>query len=259
MSAALPGVSFIVRVKNEEPYLRACLESLQQLTIPHEIIVILHTCTDGSRAIAESVQASGQPVRIIEWSTPMSRPGYENLVTPADHPSSASHFCNMCFSLALYKWTFKWDADFTATPELLGFLNTSLDLGLDTPTSYQIQCQLGDEASNCENYLFNSLEKYRKELFWEFPEFKTGTQFWRIECRILSIPPLIVKTYWHEEPWFLHGVDADLETKYARLNDICGKDIPGLARARNPTCDHYNCLVVLKEAELACHGIFLRK
>jgi len=255
----LPGVSFIVRVKNEELYLGECLASLKPLTIPHEIIVILHMCTDGSKAIAEAASESGQPVRIVEWEVPLSRPGYENLVTPSTHPSSASYFINMCFGHARYNWTFKWDADFVATPELLGFLNTSLDLGLETPTSYQIRCDLGEDASNTENYLFNSLEKYRKELFWEFPVFKEGTQFWVIPCRIKSLPPVVLKTYWNDKPWFLDGVHPELEEKYGHLNRICGQDVPGLARARNPQCDHYNYQIVIYEKELAEHGIYLRQ
>ena len=51
----MEGISFIIKVRNEETTLEQCIRSLFPLTVPHEIIVILHCCTDRSKEIAETL------------------------------------------------------------------------------------------------------------------------------------------------------------------------------------------------------------
>ena len=78
-----PGISFILRARNEEAYLTQSLTSLLSLTIPHEIVIILHKCTDQSKDIALDAQAKGGQIRIYETDHSLSKAGYETLATPA--------------------------------------------------------------------------------------------------------------------------------------------------------------------------------
>ena len=252
----LPGVSFIVRARNEGAYLGACLESLRGVTIPHEILVTLHLCTDESRAVAEAAAAAGQPVTIRTYDWPVSRAGYEMLTTPVDHPASMAAYSNACYNARAYNWAFRWDADFIASPELLHFLNTSLPLGEERATAYIIPCQLSDTVQNCEKYLTNVHTAHGKYMFWEVGLYPVDTRTERLECTIASIPPTVLKTYWQAAPWFL-GVDAELSAKYAHLVSLCGPEPTGMARASNPECTPFIQAVAGKEQALAEAGISL--
>ena len=253
----LPGVSFIVRARNEEAYLAACLESLRGVTIPHEILVTLHLCTDGSRAIAEAAAASGQPVRVYSYDVPISRAGYETLVTPVGHASSMAAYSNACYGRRAYNWAFRWDADFVASVELIDFLNTALPLAHEEPLSYSIPCHLSETVQNREKYLSNVRTPHGKYMFWEVGLYPVGSAVEHLSCVIYSIPPTVLKEYWRAPPWFAGGVDAELETRYARLVEICGPEPVGMARASNPECHPLIQQVVAKETELADAGICL--
>lgn len=235
--ARVPGVSFIVRARNEEKYLAASLASLKGVTVPHEIVVILHMCTDRSRDIAEAAAADGQPVKVVIHDRPVSRAGFETLATPETHPASLPSFCNMCYSHQKHVWAFKWDADFVATSELLAFLNTSLDVGnVDTAIAYQIPCVLDEHIVNTEFYLTNAVGPFVKRLFWEVSTYRCTTplQWVQLPCKIMSIPPTVLKEYWKEAPWFAAGVDPEVDAAYATIVCVLGAEPPGLARASNP-------------------------
>ena len=121
----MDGITFLIRCRNEEATLEASIRSLASVKAPHEIVVVLHRCTDRSRAIAEAVQAEGsQPLRILEYSHEVSRAGYETLATDNTSAHSFIAYCNWCQKQAAYKWVFKWDADFLMTPELATYINT---------------------------------------------------------------------------------------------------------------------------------------
>jgi hypothetical protein len=239
------GVSFIVRVRNEEARLEGALTSLLSLSIPHDIVVICHMCTDGSRDVAERAAAAGQPVRVFEYTHDISRAGFETLVTPADHPASFVTYMNWCYEKARYKWVFKWDADFIASMNLLHFLNNELLLDDMTPTSYKIGVQLTPTIVNTETYLLNCLVTFKKHVFWELVEMTPNTQK-AIPHRIYSIPPTVLKEYWLQPPWFTLAAVADAEdaedakaiqTRYDALVRVCGEEPKGLARASNPECN----------------------
>jgi hypothetical protein len=249
-----PGISFIVRTRNEESYLAACLASLRDVTVPHEIIVVLHLCTDGSRSIAEAAAAAGQPVRVHAHDKPVSRAGYEMLVTPVSHEASMAAYNTAAFDKRAYKWAFRWDADFVATSELLYFLNNTLQLDADAPMAYAIPCHLSDTVINCERYLTNVRQPFGKYMFWEVALYPPDTKVERLPCGIHSLPPTVLKEYWSAAPWFL-GVDSELTERYNALVNLCGPEPVGLARASNPECTPYIRLMEAKEQELAAIGI----
>ncbi len=249
----LPGVSFILRARNEEAYLQQNLESLLGLTIPHEIVVILHLCDDGSERIAEEARLAGQPIRIFKYDTPVSRAGYETLVTPNSHPNSFVNFCRFSFSKRLYTWVFKWDGDFMATPELIEYLNNDFPLHDKEPCSINIPCKLGD-AYNNEYYLTNAYCDIGKYCFWEVMLYPHVTKKVQITQAIHSIPVSTVKPYWRSPPWFI-GVDKELEDKYVYLVYKFGAEPRGLARASNPECDSFFHSIIANSKDLEMHGI----
>jgi len=254
------GISFVLRARNEEAYLRQNLESLRVLRIPHEIIVVLHLCTDGSRAIAVAAQERGQPIRIFEYTQPISRAGYENLITPATHPASMASYNTHCFAQAQFNWTFKWDADFTMAPSLANFLNTMLRLDEPQPMRYRLKCTLG-EIGNDEFYLFNSLLRYGKYVFWEVPIFVSGTIDAAApeDVHIVSIPPTILKNYWRAPPWFASADSDDareLQRRFQLLEALCEPEPMGSARCACSENSGPWHRVVAARAELEQHGIY---
>ena len=231
------GISFVIRVRDEEALLKLSLESLKALTVPHEIIVICHLCTDGSKAVAEAAQKEGRSIRIYEYSHPTSRAGYENLVTPPNHPGSFVYYTNWCFSHVSYNWIFKWDADFIASPELLNFLNKELKLDERKPIRYHIHCRMTPEIINKENYLYNCLAKFAKYIFWETPMFFGGAEQIEIPHTIYTIPPTVLKPYWTLSPWFSGGKDPKLEELLKKVVEICGPEPVGASRASCKECE----------------------
>jgi len=256
----LAGISFVIRVHNEEGNLSKSLQSLAGVVVPHEIVVVLHRCTDGSRAEAEAAMAAGQPVRIVTWEHPVSRAGLETLATPVNHPRSLPCYYNMCFGHARrFLWKFKWDADFVASEALLEWLNFGLPLHSSDPVRYSIPCMLGEDGPvNQEEYLYNCLQGFGKYMFWEIPCFSIPSRVVRIAHPIHSQPPSLLKEYWHRAPWFV-GVDDALEANYAIVQEELGKDIPGMARASHPACDPFMHNAHRKVDALAARGIMLRE
>jgi glycosyltransferase involved in cell wall biosynthesis len=231
-----PGVSFIVRARNEEAYLARNLDSLLGLTIPHEFVVILHKCTDGSKAIVEAAKARGQPIRIFETDQDLSKAGYETLITPIQYKENVATFYNLCFSKAEYNWIFKWDADFMASPELIGFLNSGLVIDERNPLRYNIPCQMTEDVINCETYLSNCLMLFKKYIFWETPAFVGNSEMRDIHTKIYTIPHTVLKEYWKEPPWFI-GKDEFLEGRYKKLVELCGPEPIGASRAQCKDCE----------------------
>ncbi len=255
-----PGISFIVRVRNEERVLGQSLQSLQALTIPHEIVVVLHRCTDGSAEIARSFPG----LRIFEFDRPISRAGFETLVTPASSPYSLISFCDWCFSKAEYLWCFKWDADHHATPDLIELLN---ERSWDDPKPTRIRIPAVSEGlqPQLEPFLFNAGREYAKHIFWEFNKsiFAPDVEEEIIPASITHASRLTdehMKSYWRERPWFERSGEAeaaDLRRKYDALVRLVGPEPLGLARALNPICDEYETTVRLNEAKLDAEGISL--
>lgn len=257
----MQGVSFILRARNEEAYLRQNLESLKALLIPHEIIVVLHQCTDGSEAIAKDAQERGQPIRIFKYNQSVSRAGYETVVTPHDHPASFVTYIRFCFAKARYNWLFKWDADFAATPSLIHFLNHELVLHEPSPIAYGIGCHLGDDVVNCEYYLFNCLQAHNKHVFWEVPQLHPeADKRLRRDLVISSIPPTVLKAYWRAPPWFETEDTEDakaIRANMAKLIEICGPEPMASARASCPDNEVPWHSVINREQELKGEGIYL--
>ena len=254
-----PGISFVIRARNEEVHLPKALDSLKGLVVPYEVILILHRCTDKSKEIAEQRITEGMPIQLYEWNHPISRAGFENLATPGKHPYSLQSFYNKAFALSNKIWIFKWDADFEATPELIHFMNYRLNLeNKNNHIRYRIPCILGNKV-NYEYYLSNCLLLYSKNTFWESPVWHVDVKSYDLSEQIISVPVDTIKSYWDEPPWFLEGPDQDLEItkKWKFLNIIFGQEIKAGARASCRDMTNIEYEIYVQENYLETHGIYL--
>jgi glycosyltransferase involved in cell wall biosynthesis len=233
------AISFMVRVHNEEATIERSIRSLDVITIPHEIIVILHKCNDGSFEIVKRLKDNGRNISIFEYDYSVSRAGYETLCTDATSKHSLPSYLNWCLSKCGMKWKFKWDADFVMTYELSKFLE--LNLHQFSNTAFRINA-VNSTSSNGELYLTDSIIGYSKYIFWEVPNFSPSS-----EVRIENDKHIIhdseikhMKQYWKEKPWFYFEdtiESNDIRGRYEKLVSEFGEEPNGLARASNPECN----------------------
>ena len=92
------GVSFVVAVKDEELWIRSCIESI--VGVADEVIVVDSSVEDGTSKIVESLATDNAKIRHIKFYY-----GGSNAFALALHIGLVS---------AKYKWIFKWDSDFIA-------------------------------------------------------------------------------------------------------------------------------------------------
>jgi glycosyltransferase involved in cell wall biosynthesis len=234
------GISFIVRVKNEEKNLEECVRSLFALTIPHEINIILNCCTDGSEEIAKKLAEENKNINIFTYTKKLSRAGYELLATDVDSEHSFVYYSNFCFKTGTYPWSFRWDADFIASTELLNFLN-SKDWIYEK--AYYMITYKSTDISSSEIYLSCVTISYVKYMCWETICYLEGSTRIILDNDIFinhKSELSIVKPYWYDEPWYLTE-DSDearvVKKRIEQLTDDFGKEPIGMARAMNPDCD----------------------
>ena len=236
----MDGISFIVRIRNEGKTLGDSIRSLGGITVPHEIILILHRCTDESSQIAQQLAAENRNVRVLTYDIDISRPGYETLATDSGSPHSLMTYYNWSMRQGRYAWIFKWDADFMMTDALKNRINS-----MAWPVA---NCRISIIAKNSvsanrENYLISMFKGYGKHVFWEFPSTTEGSEQLHIpgEMYIEHASELSdLKTYWKEPAWF-ETEDSDeartVKNRIDRLTAEFGNEPRGLARASNPECD----------------------
>jgi len=246
------GISFIVRVHNEEKTLDQCIRSLFGITIPHEIIIILHRCTDRSAEVANTLASENPHIQIVYYNHAVSRAGYENLVTDKYSDHSLVYYSKWCIQHARFIWTFRWDADFIASNELINFINRNLwnQKGM----SFRI-CARNKTSENCELYLSSSLETYTKYLFWEAPKFADNNIVNELDKSIYidhNSELSDLKPYWNEKPWFYTEESTEakkVRERYERVVKDFGPEKPGMARASNEECHSFFYSLVAKRPD----------
>jgi glycosyltransferase involved in cell wall biosynthesis len=234
------GISFIVRIRNEEAVLEQSIRSLSQITVPHEIVLILHLCTDGSAQIAERLAGENPNIRIMTYDVEISRPGYETLATDENSKHSVVTYYNWWIRQAKYPWVFKWDADFLASPELVSAINNEIW----TPKNmYVTIVAKNSTSSNREAYLVGGERVYKKYIFWENNMFNGDIKQRQFDdhVNITHASELsVLKSYWRDSPWF-EREDSDearlVKSRVDRLTADFGPEPQGMARASNPECD----------------------
>lgn len=236
------GISFLVRVHNEERTLEKSIKSLTSLKIPHEIIIILHNCTDSSEEIAYRLQQSNSRIKIYKYNYKLSKAGYETLCTDANSVHSLSFYLNWCLSKCKLNWKFKWDADFIISDPLMDYLNNELN----NLNNFKIRiAAINSTSKNCEFYLSDNLEKYIKYYFWELPMYKSETKSIKLPdniCIFHDSELSDMKPYWKQTPWFKEENSEEAKIVNARLEQLIlqfGVEPDGMARASNPACDRF--------------------
>lgn len=256
----MEGISFIVRVRNEEATLEECVRSLTKLTIPYDIHVILHMCTDRSREIVEQIQSEGFPVHIHTYDYPISRAGYEVLITNKDSPHSMVEYSRWCISQSTRVWTFRWDSDFIASEPLIEYLNGTTWKKPEKSTQIAIT-YVSPDVSSGEKYLFSGPYYYSKYVFWEYCKMLGDVETIYLDKTIFinhSSTLANKKSYWNEDSWFwsvLTDEAAEIRRKYHALVSLCGPEPNAQARASNPDSDNIFYIVRAKEQELKNVGI----
>jgi glycosyltransferase involved in cell wall biosynthesis len=236
----MDGVSFIARVRNEEETLEASLRSLKGLTIPHEIVVILHLCTDRSKQIAETLQAEGFPIRIKEYNIKTSRAGYETMATDALSEHSLVTYYNFGISDVKYVWNVKWDADYVTTPEFLEYFNSKTWPKPEHSTKISFDSK-SEDGTNTEPFLFSGNFHYTKYFFWEILSAKDHVVASHANVYVNTLSKLSnVKSYWKEPAWFFDDSDEAkiVLDRYITITRVCGNEPVGCARALNPECNN---------------------
>ena len=234
------GISFVIRTRNEEGTLEESVRSLFRLSIPYEIVLVLHLCTDGSRAIAERLQAENAKIRIFEYTVETSRAGFETLATDAMSPHSLPTYYAWCLEKTQLPWVFKWDADFVATDGLVDYLNGIQWKHMGDGGRYEFQARnAGFIATEC--YLINKPFFYKKYIFWEQYLCRTGGNVLNSaksnDVHIVHASPQhVVKSHWTRTPWY-EVEDSDeartVKERMRRLVEDFGQEPNGLARCGN--------------------------
>lgn len=235
------GISFLIRVRNEEKTIYTAINCLLQLTIPIEIVVILHCCTDASESIVRSF--NDNRIHIYTYSILISRAGYETLATDANSPHSIVSYYNWCFAKANMPWIFKWDADFIATPNLINYLESrSWEYNLEKISFIATN----STSNNCEYYLACGQIGYKKKVCWECPFYCKDIVSTETNISIHHSSELSeLKEYWNESPWYLNSDNSDallVKLRMELLVNEFGPEPKGGARASNP---EYNYKLIL--------------
>ena len=219
-----------------------------------------------SKEIADKLAIENPNIKVLEYKTPISRPGYETLCTDKASPHSIMTYYTWCYNQSNYAWKFKWDADFIATPELVQYINWCK---WHKPSK---SCELfinavSPDSKNCERYLVSGGIEFNKYYFWEqIAVSHPLTRLWpdvniRHESKLSN-----KKKYWEHIPWFLdydylkanpeHLKEAlTVSKRYINVVEICGPEPNGHARASNPECARVQYVVSQRLKDLEKYGI----
>ena len=254
------GISFLVRVRNEQDFLERSLKSLRKLNFPFEVVIVLHRCTDKSKEIATNFQneenVKEEKVRIYEYPYKISRAGYELLATDSSSKHNLTAYSNFCLDKSKekekkYPYVFKWDADFYMTDQLANFLNQNAaiwttEMGANRPRNFNILAK-SKCFSHKEIYLSSSIWVYSKFMFWEVGNYRENTEQLDVQDDIFieHMSELdTLKSYWTEPRWFLEDEGEEegeeereekriVRERFRRLEADFGPEPQGMARAGN--------------------------
>ena len=118
-SRELPGVSAMVRVRNEARKIDYCLRSI--LPVFDEIVVVDNGSDDGTASLVQQVMEQHDPdgkIRLLTYPFRLARFGPEHDDTPEDSLSSAVYFTNWALSHCTFQYVCKWDGDMVLRREV---------------------------------------------------------------------------------------------------------------------------------------------
>lgn len=229
------GVSFIVKVLNEETTLEASIQSLVGFVFAYEILIFLNACTDNSTAIAVKLADANPRIRVFDYNHRLSRPGYETFATDADSDHSLIKYYNYCLKQAKYEWTVKWDADIVMNDDLRHYMNT-----LNLQQSIIIRLGARDLSENVEvnAYISSCSMGYARDILWEKPGYKPGCpsyEEFKVVIDHISSPNQI-KSYWFIPGWYKFEQTeeaAQVKKRIERFVKMFGPEPRGFVRSGN--------------------------
>ena len=124
----LPGVSAMLRVRNEASKIRCCLMSV--LGIFDEIIVVDNNSDDGTREIVNGFKQEHDrtgKLRLFEYPFRVARCGTEHDDTPEDSVHNLAYYYNWTVSQCTRRYICKWDADMVVRREERDVFKAFLD------------------------------------------------------------------------------------------------------------------------------------
>jgi len=209
-----PGISFILRAKNEEKTIKLAMESLSILDFPYEINVVLNQCTDNTESIVKECQNSGLPINIYYYPFTLGKTGLENMATPVNSVHSTIWLLNWIMTKGKYQYSFRWDADFIMTSSLKYELKNIVESKIDK--AFKITTIFSKSGhKNSEFYFFsNNLNpqymryclwhelKFGVRTFWKEPKIHS---FWleRLNSSFIHDSDLNEwKEHWNQDPWW---------------------------------------------------------
>jgi glycosyltransferase involved in cell wall biosynthesis len=114
--AKRPGITAILRLRNEQDYLEQALNSI--LPFFDEFVVVYNQCSDRTPEIVEHfANKELTRVRAFHYVPEVFPQGSaKHAALPAHHVSSMVHYTNFAFSKASYQVCLIWDGDMIAAP-----------------------------------------------------------------------------------------------------------------------------------------------
>lgn len=233
-----PGISFIVRAKNEQSTIGLALDSLKQLNVPYEINLVLNQCTDKTEYEAAIRSKNGQNINIYSYPFQLGKTGLENQCTPVTSVHSTIWLLNWILMKGNYEYTFRWDADFIMTSALAKDIEKAID---DKKQIMNISATFSDTGkANTEPYLWSNklLPRYIRYSLWHLTRFaKKSSNIETLDGKIIHDSPLKnKKDYWETKPWWdqkEHETAEKSKEKYEQLLKQIG-DCTTIGRASCP-------------------------
>jgi len=139
----LPGVSAMVRAKNESRKVITCLSSILHLF--DEIVFVDNGSADDTLNLVTQFKAERDRydiLTIFRYPYAIARCGDEHRMTPSNSLHSLVYYYNWCLSKCRYEYVFKWDADMAVATNGTGALRDLFKtLRTQEPTIWSIPVQ----------------------------------------------------------------------------------------------------------------------
>lgn len=240
----LPGISFLVRAKNEEGTIGMAIDSLKQLDFPHEINIVLNQCQDSTEEIIAQRKYNKQTINVYKYPFQLGKTGLENQCTPVNSVHSTIWMLNWMMMKGNLEYTFRWDADFIMTSQLALELKEIVEE--QTCDMANISAIFSDTGKpNVEPYLWSNslIPRYTRYSLWHTTQFgKEARNVQNLSGRVIHDSPLSEhKSYWNTDPWWENDDHEETEEmrekiseKYNFLKQQLGDDCTTKGRASCP-------------------------
>ena len=123
----MKGLSAMLRIKNEEQFIKPCIESI--IDWFDEVVVCLQNCTDGTEKIVRAFDDPKIKIYHYRFDSLPNGDGYNK--QDATSPYSRTYFYNWCLDKCSYDHVCKWDGDMVAMDWLGESIIILIDSGVD--------------------------------------------------------------------------------------------------------------------------------